>query len=93
MPYNIQYDPDTVQKLAERLYRRATFVLVFWPLIGLLGGGLAGRETAGNLGAVIGAIVGAYLGYLFGSMRSMNYKVKAQTVLWQKRLEEHMRSK
>ena len=93
MPHNIQYDPDAVQKLAVRLYRRATFALVFWPLIGLLGGGFAGREIAGNLVAVIGAIVGAYLGYLFGSMRSMNYKVQAQTVLWQKRLEEHVRTK
>ena len=89
----IQYNSDTVQKLAGRLNRRATFVLVFWPLIGALGGGFAGHELSGNLAAVVGAIVGGYLGYLFGSMRSMHYTAQAQTVLWQKRVEEQLRAK
>jgi len=93
MPNPIQYNPDSVQKLVVRLDRRATLVLVLWPLIGVLIGGFAGRELSGNLVAVIGAVVGGYCGYLFGSMRRMYYKVQVQTMLWQKRVEELLRAK
>ena len=89
MPDELQYDPDAVRKLVVRLYRRAHFVLVLWPIIGALIGWLAGREVVGDLAVVIGAA----LGYLLGSRYSIHYKVHAQTLLWQKRLEEHARTK
>ena len=89
----IPYDPDSVQKLVVRLNRRAIFVLLFWPLIGILIGGFAGREFSGNLAAVIGAVVGGYFGYLFGSARSIYYKIQVQTMLWQKRIEELIRTR
>jgi len=88
MPDPIQYNLDAVQTMVVRLNRRAIFVLVFWPLIGIVIGGIAGHEYSGDLVAVIGGAVGGYFGYLFGSMRSLHYKVQAQTVLWQKRVEE-----
>ena len=92
MADTFQYNPESVHTLVAQLYRRATIVLELWPIIGVMAGGYAGRETAGNLGAAIGAALGGYLGYLIGSMRSLYYKVQAQTVLWQKQLEERTRN-
>ena len=89
----MQYNPEVVQKLITRLGRRAIFVLLFWPLIGVVGGAYAGYEFFGDFHAVVGAIVGGYLGYLLGSMCSLRYKVQVQTLLWQKRIEELLRSR
>ena len=93
MHESIQYDPVAIHKLAKRLYRRSVFVLVFYPVIGVLVLALNGYNSGYKHGAVIGAAAGALLGYLFGTLRSMRLKVHAQTVLCLERIEANTRAK
>jgi len=93
MQKNTEYNPDSVKRLTTRLYRRAVFVMVLWPVIGILVGAFVGLEVAGNLAAVIGAVVGAFVGYLIGSTRRLYYHVQANNTLCLKQIEENTRAK
>ena len=93
MQKNTEYNPEAVQRLTRRLHRQAAFVMVLWPVIGILVGVFGGLEIAGNFAAVIGAVVGAFLGYLIGSMRCLYYNVQAQNALCLKRIEENTRAR
>ncbi len=93
MHKDIQYDPAVIGLLAKRLYRRAVFVLVFWPVIGVLAFGVNGYNDGGAPGAALGAAVGALLGYLFGTLRSMTLKARAQNALCLAKIEENTRAK
>jgi hypothetical protein len=93
MQKNTEYSPDTVQRLATRLHRRAVFVTVLWPVIGILAGVFTGLEIAGNVAPVVGAVIGTVVGYLIGSMRCLYYSVQAQKALCLKQIEENTRTK
>ena len=92
MHINIEYNSDALQRLTTRLRRRGVFVMVLWPVIGILAGAYVGLEIAGNLSAVIGAVVGTFLGYLIGSMRSPYYNVQATNALCLTQIEENTRT-
>lgn len=93
MQKNAEYNSDALARLTRRLRRRAVFVMVLWPAIGILAGAYSGLGNAGNLGAVIGAVVGAFLGYLIGSMRFLYYNVQAMNALCLKQIEENTRTR
>jgi hypothetical protein len=93
MVKDIQYDPAVVGQLAKRLYRRAVFVLFFYPALGVLLLGLNGYTSGIKHGVVIGAVLGAFFGYLFATLRSMTLKMRAQNALCLARIEENTRAK
>lgn len=98
MRESVQYDPTAVENLAKWFSRRSVFVLVFCPILGASGCGVAfyeigGYELGEGLAAALGAAVGLLLGYLFGSLRSKSLKLQAQTALCQQRIEENTRAR
>jgi len=64
MGKDVEYDPAVVGRLAKRLYRRAVFVLFFYPAIGVLVVGLNGHTSGIGYGVFIGAADGVFLTFL-----------------------------
>jgi len=83
----IPYDPDMLQKFAQRLYAQATIVLVLFVLIGAIGAFSLFSQEHPAL-AAISLVVGVALGFEI----SFWLKLRAQLVLCQWEMEKHLRS-
>jgi len=98
----IVYEPMLIQEMAERLYWRAHWVVARYALIGFLLG-MAGVSVVSFVGparanddalVVFGLLLGALggiVGALMGWGRGFDFRVRAQTMLLQKRIEENTR--
>src|SRR5260221_4840880 len=102
----VTYDPAVIQKFAERLYGRATSIVVTSTLIGLVvgllvGGGIAvamakqspGGQPEVGLPIAIGAGIGALFGLFRGLERAFLLKLEAQKALCQVQIETNTRAK
>jgi hypothetical protein len=93
------YDPELIQKFADRLYQQANSALISAVVIGILvGGGLGAGAGFGSddptwaiIGAVIGAVILGLLGYWAGRERAFQLKLQAQIALCQLKIEENTR--
>ncbi len=96
------YNPKVIQKLADKLYHKAHFIIFGWTIFGVMLGILAGRifavkfsldfDVQANLVimAVGGFIVGA-IGLAIGISRSFMIRLHAQLALCYKQIEENTR--
>lgn len=94
-----EYDPQIIQKFADRLYRRArTVIAMSTILFFLIGGGAGlginlavGRDDPSIIGASIGAVVLGIVGYVLGREGAFRLRLQAQTALCQMKIEENTR--
>jgi len=94
-----EYDPQIIQKFADRLYGRARTVIVMTTILLVLIGGSAGLVInipfGGDEPSIIGASVGAVLlgavGFVLGREGAFRLKLQAQTALCQMKIEENTR--
>jgi divalent metal cation (Fe/Co/Zn/Cd) transporter len=88
---SIRYDPLILQKFADRLYSTATSVVILCVIIGVVIGGVGGFQIGGIIGAVIGLVILGALGFAIGLSIAFHLKLRAQSVLCQKQIEENTR--
>ena len=96
----VTYDPRVVREFADRLYRRARFVVALYTGVSILAGlilGVAVGQFLATTGGVQGipaallALVFGVLGFVRGRERVFALKLQAQTALCQVQIEENTR--
>lgn len=94
------YDPQILEKFADRLYSQAANVIasstLLGFLIGLVLGGMLGRAVAKeSIGTYvfIAGIVAALIGWQIGRDRAFHLKLEAQRTLCQLQIEKNTRVK
>jgi hypothetical protein len=95
----VKYDPDVIQKFAERLYKKARSIIASFVLLGVLigaGGGFAltlalPNSSVGIALAAAGAVLVGFIGYTIGVERSFHLRLAAQTALCQMMIEANTR--
>lgn len=89
------YDPQVIQRFADKLYSQANTIVFVWTLLGLAvgaGGGYAlGDRSTNTTFAAGGAVVLGLLGFAVGSARAFLLKLQAQSALCQIKIEENTR--
>ncbi len=94
-----QYDPDYIQRCANRLYTRATAAVVTSTVLGLLIGFILAPMLVQNLPAAIATHVSdwmvavslAAIGLSQGLERSFTLRLQAQAALCQREIEQNTR--
>ena len=92
----VEYDPAVISEFADRLYSRASSLIVIYTVVGLgVGGGAGfGIDYALKLGNwvwwVAGGVVGL-VGFLTGQEKAFVLKLEAQRALCQLKIEENTR--
>jgi hypothetical protein len=98
-----KYDPELLQTFADRLYRRAAWVLGWYALLGFLAGWLGdaivfsrlvlGSSSAEHAGPAVWLLplVGILLGWACGSGKAFQLKLDAQRTLCQLQIERNTR--
>jgi hypothetical protein len=104
----VKYDPNILQKYAEKLYSSANFIVfivtTFFALVGFgLGLGL-GRDIAPThvapenqsmavwIFGVVGCVLVGIIGFMIGQALTFWYRLKAQLTLCQKQIELNTRA-
>ena len=90
------YDPQVIQKFADKLYSQANTAVFLSTIIGVLIGGAVGYSAGvnspnGGTFAMVGAVVTGLLGLVVGLQRSFTLRVQAQIALCQMKIEENTR--
>jgi hypothetical protein len=97
------YDPEVLQTYADRLYRRAAWIRVWYIFLGLFGGvfldviilGLAGRqfprENFNASGIVLLPLIGVLVGLAYGWGKMYQLRLDAQRTLCQLQIERNTR--
>lgn len=91
------YDPKIIEEFAGRLYQQADAMLYKYTLWGIALGIVPGilpyltRGMASNSLLIFGAIIGGFLGWQVGRAKSLELRVRAQSILVQKQIEENTR--
>lgn len=94
----VQYDSELLYRFAGKMYAWAVVVVVFWCLVGGVGGGIVGKQLAAGgpkgaeAGVIIGVLVGLAFGFMIGQSIAFWIRLKAQLVLCQVAIEENTRS-
>lgn len=88
-----EYNPELIQKLADKLYSQANSSIVLGTLIGFVAGGFFGLSVSHEsaIGVVIGVVLGSIVGYLIGQSRAFSLRVQAQMALCQRQIELNTR--
>ena len=88
-----EYNPELIQKLADKLYSQANTIVALATLIGLIVGGFIGFSVTHEFGlaAIIGLVLGGIIGYLIGQSRAFMLRVQAQIALCQRQIEYNTR--
>ena len=94
-----QYDPQILQTFANKLYSRATSIIVVCTVVGLIVGLVAGLFIGAGfpsgMAFIVGivAVLGGALGYAIGSDRAFHLKFNAQLALCQRQIELNTRTR
>jgi hypothetical protein len=97
----VEYDQSVIQQFAERLYRRASTVVLTYAFLGLLlgvGGAIPvvamfashGSDSGKVLYVVLG-LIGVGIGWAMGTERAFALRLMAQTALCQAQIERNTR--
>lgn len=88
-----EYDPELIQKLADKLYSQAKTAIWLSTLVGFIAGGSIGFSAShgSGVGAIIGIVLGAVVGYIIGQSRAFSLRVQAQIALCQRQIELNTR--
>lgn len=93
-----QYDPQILQRYADKLYSRANGIIRSWTLAGLIAGAVGGwfvekAIDTGSAAVVLGAtaVLGAVVGYMMGPSRAFLLKLTAQQALCYRQIELNTR--
>ena len=88
----VNYDPNIIQEFAERMYRKANFIIRLFAVVGVLVCSGAGIAIHGVSALVVGyAAVGGFIGYLIGKEFAFWFKFRAQEALCQGYIEAGIR--
>ena len=87
------YDSGVIEKFADRLYSRAASIVLFYVLLGLLVGAVAGfavkTETRNDIAGWITVVVTVALAYYLGQQRAFQLRLQAQIALCQVQIEKN----
>lgn len=88
-----EYNPDLIQKLADKLYSQANTAILLGSLFGLVAGGFFGFSASqgSGVGSIVGVLIGGLVGYLIGQSRAFSLRVQAQIALCQRQIEFNTR--
>lgn len=88
-----EYDPELIQKLADKLYSQAKTAIAIATFLGLVVGGVGGFSSSNGSGvaAIIGLVIGGVIGFLLGQSRAFSLRVQAQIALCQRQIEYNTR--
>jgi len=88
----VNYDPNIIQEFAERMYRKANFIIRLFAVVGVLVCSGTGIGIHGVSAFVIGyAAIGGFIGYLIGKEIAFWFKFRAQEALCQGYIEAGIR--
>ncbi len=93
----VEYDPKLIYEFADRLYKKAKYIIATYVIVGFLSGLLIGGVIgysvikALEFGIIFGPILGVAIGYEMGAEKVFELKLKAQTALCQLKIEENIR--
>ena len=100
-----KYDPDLLQQYADRLYRRAKWMVGWYSLVGFLAGALIGElqfylmgvrshgqphDWSGN---VLFGLIGLLPGFVYGTGKVFWLRLEAQRTLCQLQIERNTRTR
>jgi len=86
-----RYDPQILQQFADKLYSQASSAIILGTIVGVLIGGFLGFQVGNIIAAVIIAILLGALGCAIGMSIAFQFKLRAQSALCQKQIEENTR--
>ena len=90
---SVEFNPDIVQKMADRMYSQARTMVIYAALSGALLGGLIGLAvTQKSTFAMVGALFFGLLGAAIGNSRALTLRVEAQKLLCQLEIEKNTRA-
>ena len=95
-----EYDPQILQKFADRLYSQAAGVIAPLAIAGFLIGAVAGgavgsaiaKQLIGTL-MLVGGIIAGLIGWQIGRERAFHLKLEAQRTLCHLQIEKNTRIK
>ncbi len=87
----VRYDPEIIQKFADRLYEQARAVILRLGLLGVLLGIGVGALSKLEYGPILFGMLAGGIGALIGQAIGFHYKLKAQTALCQMMIEQNTR--
>ena len=91
----VDYDPEIIQRFADKMYSQANAVICLYTLVLTVIGGATGYAIAPDThrvpAAAGAAVVGAILGYVAAQPRAFQLRLQAQTALCQMKIEANTR--
>ena len=88
----LSYDPIVIEKFAQKLYGRATSIVLSYSIVGIILGAAAGLYTNQSSATFVLAGFAGVVGFLLGSQKAFLLKLQAQTVLCQVQIEKNTRN-
>jgi hypothetical protein len=95
---SVSYDPSVIEQFAQRLYRRATWIVAQYAILGLVVLPAAvsvpfilNRDGIGAPELMVVAAVGGLIGFLIGREKGFNLRLQAQVALCQVQIERNTR--
>jgi hypothetical protein len=87
---DVEYNPAEIQKSAKQLYAKSYLALIVWPFIGLFIAYVLESELLHDRYYLY--VIGVILGYLYGSLRSVRYRMQVQLALCNLQIEVNTRT-
>ncbi|MBN2325934.1 MAG: hypothetical protein JXR73_02180 [Candidatus Omnitrophica bacterium] len=85
----VEYKPDEIKKLSKKMYGKSIIALIVWPIVGLCTGYFVAPMLVLNQPLMTG--IGTAIGCLYGSLRSVRFKLQAQLALCMHQIEINSR--
>ena len=91
-----KYDPNVIQKFADRLYQQANTTVAIYTTIGFVLGAVAGGSVQVSheflvIAMGIGALIFGIIGLNLGTSRALTLRMQAQSALCQRQIEHNTR--
>lgn len=93
----MEYDKKILLEFADRLYKRARSIVVFYSIVGafvgLILGAWVGVVVKHPVMILVCFILGIVFGFVFGTNKAFQLKLQAQLTMCQVQIEENTHSK